>query len=101
MIEITSGTIEERIIRLLKKKYPITVDKIKSELKISKNIIERILKKFQLKGVVKLEPLPGKTYVRLLRQDFSFVGKKRQHKFKKHKTEKKKKTKEYDGIMYQ
>ena len=100
MIEITSGTLEERIIKLLKKKYPITVKEIKNELNVSKTIILRILQKFHTKGIVKLEPLPDKIYVRLLRHDFSFIGKKRQRKFIKHHSEKKQKTEEYNGFMY-
>ena len=101
MIEITTGTIEEQIIKLLQKTYPITVNDIKIELNISKEIVLRSLKKFQMKGVVRLEPLPDKTYVRLLRHDFSFIGKKRQRKFIKHRTGKKKQnTEEYNGIMY-
>jgi predicted ArsR family transcriptional regulator len=100
MIEITSGTLEERIIKLLQKTYPITVKDIKKELNVSKSIVLRVLQKLQIKGIVKLEPLPDKTYVRLLRHDFSFIGKKRQRKFIKHHTGKKQKTEEYDGIMY-
>jgi len=101
MIEITSGTLEERIIKLLQKTYPITVEDIKEELNVSKDIVLRTLKKFQMKGIVKLEPLPDKTYVRLLRHDFSFIGKKRQRKFIKHRSGKKKREpEEYDGIMY-
>ena len=101
MIEITSGTLEERIIKLLQKIYPITVNDIKKELNISRDIALRTLKKFQMRGIVKLEPLPDKTYVRLLRHDFSFIGKKRQRKFIKHRSgEKKQETEEYDGIMY-
>jgi predicted ArsR family transcriptional regulator len=101
MIEITTGTLEERIIKLLKKKYPISVDDIRSELTVSKEMIIRTLKKFQIKGIVRLEPLPDKTYVRLLRHDFSFIGKKHQRKFIKHKTGKKKQdTNEYNGFMY-
>lgn len=100
MIEITSGTIEERIIKLLQKKYPISVKDIKKELNLSKSIVLRVLQKFQMKGIVQLEPLPDKTYVRLLRRDFSFIGKKRQRKFIKHQSQKRQKTEEYDGIMY-
>jgi predicted ArsR family transcriptional regulator len=101
MIEITTGTLEERIIKLLKKTYPISVEDIKSELNVSKDMVLRTLKKFQMKGIVRLEPLPDKTYVRLIRHDFSFIGKKRQKKFIKHRTGKKKQdTTEYDGIMY-
>ncbi len=101
MIEITSGTLEERIIKLLQKTYPITVEDIKKELHISKDIALRTLKKFQMKGIVKLEPLPDKTYVRLMRHDFSFIGKKRQRKFIKHRSgAKKKEPNEYDGTMF-
>jgi len=100
MIEITNGTLEERIIKLLKKVYPITVNDIKNKLNLSSNVTLRTLKKLQLKGVVVLEPLPGKTYVKLLRSDFSFVGRKHQKKFIKHHKEKIKKTDEYDGMMY-
>jgi len=100
MIEIISGTIEYRIIKLLQKKYPITVKNINNKLKISKNITIRVLKKMQTNGILVLEPLPDKTFVRLLRHDFNFVGKKRQRKFKKHKKGKKQTKKDYDGIMY-
>jgi len=100
MIEITTGTLEEQIIKILKKTYPITVKEIKNKLNVSMDMVIRALKKFQMKGIVGLEPLPDKTYVRLLRHDFSFIGKKRQRKFIKHRTGKKKQTNDYDGIMY-
>lgn len=101
MIEITTGTLEEQIIKLLQKTYPITLSDIEKKLHISRNIIMRVLQKFQTKGIVQLEPLPDKTYIRLLRHDFSFIGKKRQRKFIKHHSRgKKQETKEYEGMMY-
>ena len=100
MIEITSGTLEERIIKLLQKTYPVTVKDIKEKLNVSKPIVLRVLQKFQTKGIVKLEPLPNKTFVRLLRHDFSFIGKNRQRQFITHHSGKKQKTEEYDGFMY-
>lgn len=101
MIEITTGTLEEQIIKLLQKKYPITISDIEKDLQSSRSIIIRVLQKLHVKGIVQLEPLPDKTYVRLLRRDFSFVGKKRQKKFLKHRTGKKRQEpEEYDGIMY-
>ncbi|RLF62613.1 MAG: transcriptional regulator, partial [Thermoplasmata archaeon] len=39
----------------------------------------------QSKGIVEIEPLPGKTFVRLLRHDFTFVGRRHQKKFIKRK----------------
>ena len=49
MIEITNGTIEERIIKLLQKKYPITIKDVEKELRISRKIVLRVLQKFQVK----------------------------------------------------
>jgi predicted ArsR family transcriptional regulator len=101
MIEITTGTIEERIIKILKKKYPITVNDLKRELNLSKTVVLRHLQKLQTKGYLVLEPLSNETFIRLLRHDFRFVGKKRQRKFIKHSTGKKpQQPDEYDGIMY-
>jgi predicted ArsR family transcriptional regulator len=101
MIEIKRGTFEERIIKILQKTYPITIKDLSVKLHLSRNQVSRILNKLQIIGVLKLEPLPGKTYIRLLRSDFSFIGKRRQKKFIKHqKTQKKQENKKYDGIMY-
>lgn len=101
MIEITTGTLEEQIIKLLQKNYPITVSDIEKKLHLSRNTIIRVLQKLQTKRIVQLEPLPDKTYIRLLRNDFSFIGKKRQRKFIKHHSGgKKQESKDYDGTMY-
>ena len=100
MIEITRGTIDEQIIRILQKTYPMTVKELKIKLHLSKQQVIRVLNKLQVKGIVRLEPLPDKTYVRLLRHDFNFIGKKRQRKFIKHTRSKINKSKDYEGIMY-
>ena len=101
MIEIVNGTLEEQIIKLLQKTYPITIADLEKKLHISRNMIIRVLQKLQIKGIVQLEPLPERTYIRLIRRDFRFVGKKRQKKFIKHRSGKKNQDPEkYDGIMY-
>jgi len=101
MIEITRGTVEEEIIKILQKTYPVTVSDIEKQLHVSKIMVERILQKLQARGIVQLEPLSDKTFIRLLRNDFSFIGKRRQRKFiKHHSTGKKYKLKDYDGNMY-
>lgn len=101
MIEITIGSLEEKIIRLLQKKYPLTTFELASRLRVSQNKIEWVLQKFQIKGIAKLEPLPDKTYVRLLRNDFQFIGPRQQRKIMKHDTRKKEEDDgDYDGIMY-
>jgi len=86
MIEIASGTLEEHFIKLLQKTYPITISDVKKQLHVSRRTVERILQKFQIKGIVQLEPLSDKTYIRLISYDFSFIGKKQQRKFMKHRS---------------
>ena len=101
MIEIKSGTNEEQIIKILQKTYPITVKDIEKKLHISREKIIRILQKLQVKGILQLEPLTDKIFIRLIRNDFKFIGKKRQKKFVKHRSSSKTYKKEdYDGIMY-
>ena len=100
MIEIITGTLEERIIKLLLKTYPITVSDIGKKLHLSKSAVMRELKKFQIKGVVRLDPLPDKIYVRLLRRDFGFIGKPQRKFAKNHSKVKKQESKDYDGMMY-
>jgi DNA-binding MarR family transcriptional regulator len=101
MIEIKRGTLEEQIIKILQKTYPITVKEITDRLHLSEKNVIRTLQKLQTKGIVQLEPLSDKIFIRLLRNDFKVIGKKRQRKFiKHHKNKKKTETKEYDGMMY-
>ena len=85
MIEIKTGTMEEKIIKILQEFYPITVEEISKKLHVSKSNAEFELIKLQSKGIVEIEPLPGKTFVRLLRHDFTFVGRRHQKKFIKRK----------------
>ena len=101
MIEINSGTLEEQIIKILQKTYPITIRDIQNRLNLSEGVVLRVLNKLQIRGIVRLEPLSDKTYVRLLRRDFSFVNRKRQRKsIKLHTEEEVRDNKEYDGMMY-
>ncbi len=74
MIEILAGTLEEHIISLLQTTYPITVSDVVRRLHVPRERVEWVLRKFQVKGIVKLEPLPDKTYIRLLRADFRVIG---------------------------
>ena len=101
MIEIKGGTIEEKIIKQLQKIYPITIKDLEKKLHISRVQIIRVLQQMQVNGIVQLESLPDKTYIRLIRFDFKFVTKKRQKKFIKHRKGKKPyQSSEDDSIMY-
>ena len=103
MIEIDNAGIDAQIIKILQKKYPVTVRDIEKELNLSRDRIIRVLNQLHVKGIVLLEPLSDKIYVRLLRRDFKFVGKKRQRKFIKHHRSQKPikiKSEDEDDIMY-
>lgn len=98
-IEIKNGTMEEKIIKILRNKYPITIKEMKKEMGISKSILTAELLKLQNKKILLLERLPDKTFIRLLRNDFRFIGRRAQRRFVKHKG-KKEKENEYEGTMF-
>ena len=102
MIEITTGTVAERILKQLQKTYPATVMVLADKLGLSRRVLLRELEKLQIKGILQLEPLPGKVYVRLLRSDFRFVGKRRQRRFikKSYPKKPKKEVKDDNDVMY-
>lgn len=103
MIEIKSGTLEERIIKILQKMYPVTLEQLKKKTGLSRSILQMELTKMQAKHLLVLEPLPDRVYIRLVRTDFRFVGRRTQQKFVKRKKGEVKK-KEYrsdtDDVMY-
>lgn len=58
--------LEARIVDILKMWYPITVEELRDELSLRQDTLERTLKSLMTKGIVVLEPLSDKTYIRLL-----------------------------------
>ncbi len=103
MIEVVKGSLEERIIRVLQKEYPITMKELSKKLGISERKTRMEILKLQSKGILEMEPLPDKIFIRLLRFDFVFVGRRRQYKFikkKRMKMEENDESSDEDGIMY-
>ena len=102
MIDIKIGTIEERIIKTLQKEYPITMKELAKKIGISIKKLQMEIIKLHKKGVVDIDILPDKTFVRLIRFDIRFFGERNQYKFIKKKKEKAKKTKKEgkDDMMY-
>jgi ParB-like chromosome segregation protein Spo0J len=99
-IEITQGSLEEKVIRRLLEVYPITIDQLKSDLGISERILMRTIRALVLREIIELEELPDKTFIRLQRKDFLFLGRDvTQRKRFKHKGDKKKES-DYEGIMF-
>ncbi|MDI6888807.1 MAG: Lrp/AsnC family transcriptional regulator [Methanocellales archaeon] len=74
MIEIKRDSLDERILKTLMECYPITVAELQKELNLSKNILLRRIRSLQRRGILTLDVLPDKSFIRLLRTDFHFVG---------------------------
>lgn len=65
-MKVKVDALQARIISILKDWYPITVEELRDELSLPSGVLERSLKSLMVKGVVQLEPLSDKTYIRLL-----------------------------------
>jgi hypothetical protein len=68
-MNVQVSALEAQIIGILKDWYPITVEELMDELSKRKDVLERALKSLIVKGVIELEPLSDKTYIRLLVPD--------------------------------
>jgi len=65
-MKVQVDPLQARILGILKDWYPITVKELRDELAVSPIVLERSLKSLMMKGVIALEPLSDKTYIRLL-----------------------------------
>ncbi len=100
-MELLEDTLEARIVHLLLEMYPVTVEDIRRELSVRSDLLDRTLNAMAGKGLVELESLPDRTYVRLARMDFTFIGRKvSQQRRVKHRGKKPEKPKDYDGPMF-
>jgi DNA-binding MarR family transcriptional regulator len=100
-IQLVEGTPESRIVRLLLEMYPVTTKDLERELNLRADVLERTLKGLLARGIVEVEPLPDRTYVRLLRRDFAFSGlNPSQHRRVRHHGGKADESKDYDGPMF-
>ncbi len=74
MITIKSSSQDAVVLRYLLEKYPVTVKELSDMLTLPKRTLDQVIKRLKRRGIIILEPLPGKTYVRLIRHDIKFVG---------------------------
>lgn len=97
--------IRSKIIKILMEKYPITLDQIIEKTKIREDTIKEEIKRMEKEGIVELQHLPDKIFVRLLRSDFiflheKFMKKKIKIKEEKDKNKKNVKYEQKDNITY-
>ena len=57
---------ENRIVMLVNEMYPVTVDELRDAMSVREDTLVRALNSLVVKGVIALEPLPDKTYIRPL-----------------------------------
>lgn len=74
--------LEARIVNILRDWYPITVEELRDELSLRPDVIERTLKSLMVKGIIALEPLSDKTYIRLLNPEMTVTVEQRKKKAK-------------------
>ena len=92
MVQIAARSIEARILKVLLEKYPIDTDEVSRATGLSKKEVERVLKGMEARGWIQLERLPDKTFIRMRRFDFTFLGRdETQRKAVKHKGKDRKK----------
>jgi len=97
-VQVDSDTLEAKVIKLLMEGKPITLKEVARELHISERKIERVVKGLASRGIVEIEELPDKKYLRLKRSDISFHGTNpSQEKALKHKKSKRQKNKKKEN----
>ncbi|HIE41031.1 MAG TPA: hypothetical protein EYP80_00020 [Candidatus Aenigmarchaeota archaeon] len=64
-------------------------------------LLELALKRLERRNIIAFDVLPDKRFVRLLRTDFRFVGRKATQRKAVRSSKKSKDKKDYDGMMYQ
>jgi DNA-binding IclR family transcriptional regulator len=109
MVQINAGSREAKIIKALLDKYPIDVKEVAEITGIAEAEVQRLLHGMQDRGWLTLEVLPGRTFIRLRRVDFTFLGRvETQKRAIKHKGRKREKDRirakvladDHDDIMY-
>ncbi len=109
MVQIDAGSKEAKVIRVLLERYPVDAETVAKETGIPLAEVRRILKGMEDRGWIQLEILPDRTFIRLRRFDFTFLGRvETQKRAVKHKRGRKEKEAvrakvlrdEHDDIMY-
>lgn len=73
-MDIPSGGLEERLLRLLLERGSCSIADLRRWLRLPEARLSRLLRGLEGRGVVALERLPHATFVSLRRTDLHFVG---------------------------
>lgn len=72
--EVKGGSAQERILRLLAERYPVTVDEVALALNLRPDVTRLEVKRLQSQGLVVVESLDRKQYVALSGSGYRFIG---------------------------
>ena len=101
MITVDASSQEAVVLNYLLAKYPVTVEELRDMLSLPGRTLERVLIRLIRRGIIILEPLPGKTYIRMRRMDIRFVGiNPSQQRALKHSGKSKKRVKDSKDVDY-
>ncbi len=73
-IQIDSDNLEAWLLKLLMKGENITLKEAAKELNVSTSKLERVVKSLISRGIISIDELPDKKYLRLKRSDIQFHG---------------------------
>ena len=101
-MKLESDSLEAKIVRFLQEIYPVTLKDIRREFRQPEGRLSLALRRLEKAGIIEMEKLPDKTYVRLVRAAGSGGSRPVNRKAIKH--EKTKKKAEHGGednsVMY-
>jgi len=99
MIQLKKGSLEARIAESLGCRV-VEKSALAKSLRVKESVLDESLKKLSLMGLVGLDALPDKTFVRLLRDDHAIYGVKPTQKRGLVKGRRRVKPREYEGVMF-
>jgi hypothetical protein len=99
MIPLKKGSLEERIVKILGGRV-VEKTLLAREMKVKESVLDVSLRRLASSGLVGLDILPDKVYVRLARHDHSTIGVKPTQKRKWVKKVDKTRHKDYEGVMF-
>ena len=101
-MKLESDSLEAKIIKFLREIYPVTLRDIRREFRQPEGRLNLALRRLEKAGIIEMEKLPDKTYVRLIKAAGSVGSRPVNKRAIKH--EKTKKKADYGGednsVMY-
>ncbi|MGA1848841.1 MAG: hypothetical protein ACMUHB_05820 [Thermoplasmatota archaeon] len=100
MVQVNARSVEAKILKVLLERYPIDTIEIVERTHLGKQEVDRALKGMEARGWLVIERLPDRSFIRLRRFDFTFLGRdETQRKAVKHKKKDRKKKKIKENLQ--